>query len=84
MMRMNLPKKSTSVRDAFRKQLHVVGGFDIMDGIVAIILGHLIRAQSMYFCVGSPPEMRDIGIGRNPGIPTPSSELRNRYLRPSP
>jgi len=48
---------------AMRKRPHIVGGFNIMvNGIVAVIVGRLVGARSMYFCVGGPPEIRDGGI----------------------
>lgn len=48
---------------AMRKRPHVVGGFDIMaNGIVAVIVGRLIGARSMYFCLGGPAEVYDGGI----------------------
>ena len=48
---------------AIRKRPHIVGGFHIMvNGIAAVIVGRLTGAQSMYFCVGGPAEIRDGGI----------------------
>lgn len=48
---------------AIRKRPHIVGGFHIMvNGIAAVIAGHLVGARSMYFCVGGPAETRDGGI----------------------
>ena len=47
---------------AMRKRPHVVGGFHIMvNGIVAVIVGRLVGARSMYFCVGGPPEIQGGG-----------------------
>jgi len=48
---------------AIRKRPHVVGGFHIMvNGIVAVIVGRLAGARSIYFCVGGPAEISDGGI----------------------
>lgn len=48
---------------AMRKRPHIVGGFHIMpNGIVATIVGCLVGARSMYFCVGGQAEVRDGGI----------------------
>jgi len=48
---------------AMRKKPHIVGGFHIIvNGIMAAIVGRLVGAQSMYFCVGGPAEVRDGGI----------------------
>jgi len=53
----------TFVWAAMRKRPHIVGGFHIMvNGITAIILGRLVGARSMYFCVGGPAEVYDGGI----------------------
>ena len=48
---------------AIRKKPHIVGGFHIKaNGIVAIIVGRLIGARSMYFCVGGAVEVCDGGV----------------------
>ncbi len=48
---------------AIRKRPDIVGGFHIMfNGIAAVIIGRLVGARSMYFCVGGPAEIRDGGI----------------------
>jgi glycosyltransferase involved in cell wall biosynthesis len=48
---------------AVRKRPHVVGGFHLsVNGVVAAIVGRLVGARSMYFCVGGPTEVRDGGI----------------------
>jgi phenylacetate-CoA ligase len=48
---------------AMRKRPDIVGGFHIIvNGIMAAIVGRLAGAQSMYFCVGGPAEVRDGGI----------------------
>jgi len=48
---------------AIRKRPHAVGGFHIMvNGIAAILVGRLVGARSMYFCVGGPEEIRDGGV----------------------
>lgn len=49
---------------AMRNRPHVVGGFHFLfNGITAVLVARLIRARSMYFCVGGSAEMRDGGIG---------------------
>ncbi|MBN1805936.1 MAG: glycosyltransferase family 4 protein [Sedimentisphaerales bacterium] len=49
--------------EAIRKRPHFVGGFHIIvNGIMAIAIGRLTGARSMYFCVGGPAEIRDGGI----------------------
>ena len=53
----------TFVWAAMRRRPHIVGGFHLtVNGIAAAIVGRLAGAQSMYFCVGGPPEVRDGGI----------------------
>ena len=48
---------------AIQKRPHIVGGFHIVvNGIAAVTVARLIGAQSMYFCVGGPAEIRDGGI----------------------
>ena len=48
---------------AMRKRPHIVGGFNVtFNGIAAGIAGRLAGAQSMYFCVGGPAEVRDGGV----------------------
>ncbi len=48
---------------ATRKRPHVVAGFHIMiNGIMAAVVGRLVGARSMYFCVGGPAEISDGGI----------------------
>ncbi|MFC1634605.1 glycosyltransferase, partial [Planctomycetota bacterium] len=48
---------------AIRKRPHIVAGFHIKcNGIAAIIVGRLIRARSIYFCVGGPVEVCDGGV----------------------
>ena len=54
---------------AMWKRPHIVGGFHItVNAITAIILGRLVGARTMYFCVGGPAEIRDGGIH---GVETP-------------
>ena len=48
---------------AIRKRPYIVGGFHIMvNGIVAVIVGRLVGARSMYFCVGGPAEVCNGGV----------------------
>jgi glycosyltransferase involved in cell wall biosynthesis len=48
---------------AMQKRPHIVGGFHIKgNGIAAIIVGRLIGARSVYFCVGGPVEVCDGGV----------------------
>lgn len=48
---------------AMRKRPDIVGGFHLsVNGIVAAIVGRLVRTRSMYFCVGGPAEVSDGGI----------------------
>ena len=54
---------------AIRKRPHVVGGFHLsVNGIVAAVVGCLVGARSMYFCVGGPTEVRDGGIHCNDNV----------------
>ncbi len=47
---------------AMRERPHVVGGFHLTpNGIAAAIVGRLVGARSMYFCVGGPPEIQGGG-----------------------
>jgi glycosyltransferase involved in cell wall biosynthesis len=53
----------TFIYAAIRKKPDIVGGFHIMaNGITAIIIGRLIGARSMYFCVGGPVEIINGGV----------------------
>lgn len=71
---------------ALRKRPHVVGGFHVMvNGIAAAIVGRLVGARSMYFCVGGPAEVRDGGIHSADGyfrkMETPDAVAERRLLR---
>ncbi|MFC1793708.1 glycosyltransferase [Planctomycetota bacterium] len=71
---------------AFVKRPDVVGGFNIMiNGIMAIIIGRLIGANSMYFCVGGPAEIRDGGIRSSEHcfreMKTPDQIVERRFLK---
>jgi glycosyltransferase involved in cell wall biosynthesis len=47
----------------FRSRPHIVGGFHLLfNGLVSALLGRLIGAYSMYFCVGGPAEVLEGGI----------------------
>jgi glycosyltransferase involved in cell wall biosynthesis len=48
---------------ALRRRPHVVGGFHLLvNGLVAALVGRLIGARSLYFCVGGAMEVVDGGI----------------------
>jgi len=48
---------------AIRTRPHIVGGFHLLiNGLLAPLLGRLVGARSMYFCVGGPVEVLDGGI----------------------
>ena len=48
---------------ALRTRPHIVGGFHLLvNGLMAPLLGRLIGAKSLYFCVGGPVEVLDGGI----------------------
>lgn len=71
---------------AIRKRPHVVGGFHLsFNGITAAIVGRLAGAQSMYFCVGGPPEVCDGGVHSENGLfaamETADAVVENRLLR---
>lgn len=41
-----------------RERPHIVGGFHLMfNGMIAVLLGKMIGARSLYFCVGGPQEL---------------------------
>jgi len=53
----------TFIFAAIRKRPDIIGGFHIMaNGIAAVIIGRLLGARSMYFCVGGPVEIINGGI----------------------
>ena len=53
----------TFIFAAIRKRPDIIGGFHIMaNGIAAVIIGRLLGARSMYFCVGGPAEIINGGI----------------------
>ena len=46
-----------------RLRPHLVGGFHLLfNGLVAATLARLVRARSLYFCVGGPAEVLDGGL----------------------
>jgi glycosyltransferase involved in cell wall biosynthesis len=48
---------------ALRVRPDVVGGFHLLlNGMVAALVGRLVRAHAIYFCVGGPSEFLDGGI----------------------
>jgi len=48
---------------AMRKRPDFVGGFHLIpNGAIAVVIGKLVGARSMYFCVGGPAEISDGGV----------------------
>ena len=48
---------------AIRRRPDIVGGFSIMvNGVAAVLVGRLVGARSIYFCVGGPAEIHDGGV----------------------
>ena len=48
---------------ALRLRPQMVGGFHLLfNGLAAILMARLIRARSLYFCVGGPAEVADGGL----------------------
>lgn len=48
---------------ALRRKPHVIGGFHLLvNALAASILARVIRARSLYFCVGGPLELLDGGV----------------------
>ena len=71
---------------AIRKRPHIVGGFHLlMNGMLAAVVGRLVGAQSMYFCVGGPAEVQDGGIHAESKcfvkMETPDSLVEKRLVR---
>jgi glycosyltransferase involved in cell wall biosynthesis len=54
---------STFVWLAIRRRPHILGGFHLLfNGMMAALVGHLIGARSLYFCVGGPAEVLGGGV----------------------
>jgi glycosyltransferase involved in cell wall biosynthesis len=71
---------------AFSRDPHVVGGFHLLvNGLVAGVLGRLIGARSLYFCVGGPAELLDGGVWGENGpfakAEKPDPTVERRLLR---
>lgn len=53
----------TFVAVAVSRRPHVIGGFHLLvNGLLASALARIVRARSLYFCVGGPLELLDGGI----------------------
>lgn len=71
---------------ALRTRPCYVGGFHLlMNGLVAALVGHLVGARSIYFCVGGPAEVLGGGVqaenrlfGR---METPDAVVERRLVR---
>jgi glycosyltransferase involved in cell wall biosynthesis len=71
---------------ALRTRPHVVGGFHLLlNGLVAAPLARLVRARSLYFCVGGRAEVEDGGLRSENRLFTriggPSPSLESALLR---
>jgi glycosyltransferase involved in cell wall biosynthesis len=85
-MGVTLARLLTFLWAAMRKRPHVVGGFHIMvNGIAAVIVGRLVGARSMHFCVGGPAEICDGGIHSADSyftkMETADAVVESRFLR---
>jgi glycosyltransferase involved in cell wall biosynthesis len=48
---------------ALRSRPHVIGGFHLLvNALAASVLARIVRARSLYFCVGGPLELLDGGV----------------------
>ncbi len=48
---------------ALRRRPHVIGGFHLLvNALLASVLSRVVRARSLYFCVGGPLELLDGGV----------------------
>lgn len=70
---------------AARSRPHVVGGFHLLiNGLVTALVGRLVGARTMYFCVGGPVEALDGGVwGENryfERVETPDRVIERRLL----
>ena len=71
---------------AFRRRPHVVGGFHLLfNGMTAALIGRLVGARSLYFCVGGPAEILGGGITAEnrlfAHLPGPDAVLEQRLLQ---
>ena len=76
----------TFVCAAIRHRPHVVGGFHLtMNGITSAIVGRLVGARSIYFCVGGPPEICDGSVHSESSyfarMETSDAVVESRFLR---
>ncbi len=71
---------------ALRLRPEVVGAFHMLvNGMVAAVVGKLIAARTMYFCVSGPVEIIDGGVRRDSGLfrkmETPDRIVEKRLMR---
>ena len=71
---------------AFRWRPHVIGGFHLLfNGMAAALLGRLVGARSLYFCVGGPAEILGGGVTAEnrlfAHLPGPDAVLEQRLLQ---
>ncbi len=71
---------------ALRLRPEVVGAFHMLvNGMVAAVVGKLIAARTMYFCVSGPVEIIDGGVRRDSGLfrkmETPDRVVEKRLMR---
>jgi glycosyltransferase involved in cell wall biosynthesis len=71
---------------AFRRRPHVIGGFHLLfNGMAAALLGHVVGARSLYFCVGGPAEILGGGITAENRLfaylPGPDAVLEQRLFQ---
>jgi len=71
---------------AFRWRPHIVGGFHLLfNGMAAALIGRLVGARSLYFCVGGPAEILGGGVTSDNRLfnrlPGPDAVLEQRLLR---
>jgi L-malate glycosyltransferase len=71
---------------AFRTRPHLVGGFHLLiNGLVAALVGRLVGARSLYFCVGGSAEVLDGGIRSEnrlfATLPGPDPVVEGRLLQ---
>jgi glycosyltransferase involved in cell wall biosynthesis len=76
----------TFVWAAMQKRPHVVGGLGLhFNGIVAVIVGRLAGARSMYFCLGGPVETYNVGFASENNffatMETADTVVQSRLLR---
>ena len=70
---------------AFRRRPQVIGGFHLLvNGMAAALLGRLVGARSLYFCVGGPAEILGGGVTAENRLfrhlPGPDRILEQRLL----